>query len=910
MLKVKNVLVEYQRHPIGIDCTNPRFSWELSSEEKNVFQTAYQIEVTDEYGDYTVDSGLVDSDQSTHVIVEDIRLQPMTKYTIKITAWDNYGYQGIAEDYFETGRLDKVWQASWVEPAQIPTVSTLENKEWSLEGVAEDAFDNIERDYEEFQPAQYIRIPFEVKKRLKKVRVYMTAHGVYKLEVNGLVPDDRLFAPENTSYWEMLQYQTYDVSEYLVEGENVFGIIIADGWWTGRLGFMGDSGHYDDKLGLLFEAELTYEDDSKEIVTGERGKSATGPIVFSDLFVGEKYDARLELENWSKPDYDDASWKSVNQVAYSMENLVGQYGEPVRCIKELEPVAVITTPLGESVLDMGQVMAGQLEITLNAPAGITIKLEHSEVLDERGNYYNNIIGVNKEQTDYYITKEGDQTYRPLFSYHGFRYVRITGWPGEMSTKDFKAYVLTTDMDRIGTFETSNEKINQLQSNIWWSQISNTLSIPTDCPQRERAGWTGDIMAYAPTMCFNQRAGAFLTRWMSNVRHDQLENGAIPIIVPYLKGYKEFAINVLGTETSCGWGDAVIQVPLAVYNAYGDLRILTENYEAMTGWMKYMEERAENSHPEEYDEWDITHKERSKYLWNTDFHFGDWLIPSVVLGNPDGTAMNDTAYFTMGIVAPAYYAYSAKSMIDVAEALGKKEDADYYRGLYNRIREAFIAEYVHEDGTLDADFQGIYVICLKNNLVTDEIRPKMVQHLRTMIGKNNGCLDTGFLSVLFLMDVLCDQDSRDLAYSLLYQTNCPSWLYEVEHGATTMWESWGAIGEDGSVSTYSYNHYAFGCVGDWMYRELGGLQSVSAGYKKMRVKPSLDCGLESVHVSEHTLYGEASVSWTIKNEVAEVAVRIPANTTAEIILPGMAVEEIGSGDYTFRCSVREIYAIKA
>jgi alpha-L-rhamnosidase len=405
-----------------------------------------------------------------------------------------------------------------------------------------------------------------------------------------------------------------------------------------------------------------------------------------------------------------------------------------------------------------------------------------------GIYYNNIIGVNKEQTDYYITKEGKQTYRPVFSYHGFRYVRITGWPGKISIDNFRAYVLASDMEIIGDFSTSNSQINQLQHNIYWSQISNTLSIPTDCPQRERAGWTGDIMAYAPTLCFIQRAGAFLTRWMNNVRADQLSDGAIPIIVPYLEGYRLFARNVLGTDTSCGWGDAVIQVPLAVYNAYGDIRILEENYEAMISWMEYIKNRTMHNHPEQYLEWDDERKDRSKYLWNTDFHFGDWLIPSVVMGNPDGTAMNETAYATMGIVAPAYYAYSAKSMIKVAEALGKNDDVEYFRDLHKKISKAFIEEYVHDDGTLDADFQGIYVICLKNNLVSDEIRPKMIAHLRKMIEENNVCLDTGFLSVLFLMDVLCENDSRDVAYSLLYQNKCPSWLYEIEHGATTMWKA--------------------------------------------------------------------------------------------------------------------------
>ncbi len=900
-LTLQNLLIEYQKEPIGLDCRHPRFCWELSSDSKNVKQIAYELTVTDETG-YLAGTGKVASEESIHLTVPILELKPMTVYQVKVTAWDNYGNEADLVGNFETGRLGHPWNTGWVEPDQEPTHCTLYNKEWSVESTSENYFEHVERDYAEFRPAQFIRIPFHIKTGLKKARAYVTAHGLYRLEVNGVRPDDREFTPENTSYRKILQYQTYDITSLLWEERNVFGIILGDGWWTGRLGFMGDSGQFGETIGLLFEAVLTYEDGTTELVTGESGRSTTGPIIFSDIFVGEKYDARKEINGWGDPDFDDSAWKSVNKVTYPMDNLIGQYGESVRPIKVLKPQSVIHSPGGEMILDMGQVMAGQLEFTIDSPAGVTIKLEHSEVLDTKGNFYNNIVGVNKEQTDFYITKEGKQKYRPTFTYHGFRYVRITGWPGEISTDAFTAYVLASNMEVIGSFTTSNPKINQLQSNIWWSQVSNTLSIPTDCPQRERAGWTGDIMAYSPTMCFNQKAGAFLTRWMNNVRADQLDNGAVPIIVPYLEGYQIFARKVLGTDTSCGWGDAVIQVPLAVYKAYGDKRILEENYDAMIGWMKYIKDRATKCHPEGYADWDEEHKARSKYLWNTDFHFGDWLIPSIVLGNPDAVAMNDTAYATMGIVAPAYYAFSAKSMITVAEALGRKEDAKYYRDLLAKISKAFIEEYVHDDGTLDADFQGIYVICLKNSLVPDEVRPKMIKHLREMIKNNRGCLDTGFLSVLFLMDVLCENDCRDVAYRLLYQTKCPSWLYEVEHGATTMWESWGAIGEDGTVSTYSYNHYAFGCVGDWMYRELGGLQAVAPGYKKMRIAPSLDSGLTSVRVSEHTPYGEAVVDWEIKDGTAAVRVTIPANTTAEVELPGEAIQNIGSGIYSFSCQV--------
>ena len=429
-------------------------------------------------------------------------------------------------------------------------------------------------------------------------------------------------------------------------------------------------------------------------------------------------------------------------------------------------------------------------------------------------------------------------------------------------------------------------------------MANTISIPTDCPQRERAGWTGDIMVFAPTLCMNQKADAFLTRWMRNLRADQLDNGAVPNVVPYLKSYRLMAKNGSGFDTSCGWGDAVLHVPLAVYWQYGDKRILEENYESMKSWLSYIQDRAENHHPVDYDTWEEDRKQRSKYLWNTDFHYGDWLVPSMVLGNKDAMAMIKTARATMGYVAPEYYANSAKTLSQIAGYLGKEQDVLYYTQLYDNIKKAFIEEYINEDGKFELDLQGIYIIALNNGLYTDELRPKMVGHLRELIKLNRGCLDTGFLSVAYLMDVLCENNCRDLAYSLLYQNQCPSWLYEVEHGATTMWESWGAIGENGEVSTYSYNHYAFGCIGEWIYRELGGIQVVEPGYKRFRIKPAFDCGLTCAEAKMDTPYGLLKVNWSIGENSNFLQVTVPCNTSAEIVLPQNKTQMVGSGQYTF------------
>lgn len=889
---------EHIKRPIGVETTSPRFSWKLGSIDKSILQQAYSIRIFEKDSSKELFStGRIESDQSIEVVAEGFCPQPMIEYRVAVTVWDNKDRRAEISDYFETGRMGVPFNSSWVEPVQEPTPSSMET-ERDGDHATSDAYENGERDFHEFRPAQYIRIPFQVKKPVRKARVYASAHGLYKLSVNGYIADNREFAPENSAYEKILFYQTYDITPSLSSGENVLGIVLGDGWWVGRVGTTGDCCQYGDTIGLLLDAEVEYTDGSKEVFTGENGVSSVGPIQFSDLFVGEKYDAGKELSGWDKPGFDDSSWLPVIPKEYNKEVLTGQICEPVTPYKVFTPFEIITTPDGDIVLDVGQVLAGNLEITLTCDAGHTIRMEHSEVLDEKGNYYNNILNINKEQTDYYITKDGYQSYRPTFTYHGFRYVKITGWPGVPNINQFKVYVYATEMEDLGYFHTSDERINQLQENIVWSQVSNTISIPTDCPQREKAGWTGDIMAFAPTLCFNRGAAAFLESWMANVRVEQMSQGEIPMIVPYLKAYATFLRDNLDADTSCGWGDAVLLVPRAVYNAYGDKRILEENYDAMKKWLTYIQGRAENVHPKGYESYSEERKERDKYLWSTDFHFGDWLVPSMVLGNPDAMAMNNTAYATMRYVAPAYYAFSAQNMAEIAEILGNTEDARYYFDLYEKIKEAYIAEYVKEDGSMDANLQGIYVITLQMGLVPDDIRPKMVNRLCEMIHENGDKLDTGFLSVLFLMDVLCNNGRSDVAYKILYQTGCPSWLYEVLSGGTTMWESWGAMGEDGTVSTYSYNHYAFGCVGDWMYRYIGGLQMAEPGYKRLHIEPHMDCGLTEATVSQETPYGKAEVSWKLFDSIATVSVTVPANTTADICLEGQEPVTVGSGTYNF------------
>ena len=641
-----------------------------------------------------------------------------------------------------------------------------------------------------------MRVPFTASRPVAAARAYVTAHGIYDLTVNGTRPDDRVLAPEHTPYGAIQLYQTYDITALVSAGGNALGVVLADGWWTGRIGTTGDSCQYGTTLGLLLDVELAYVDGTCERFSAEHGRSHEGPARRADLFVGEAYDARRELGAWDRPGYDDAAWLPVRRVPAAPGALIGQDFEPVRSFEPFSPARILTAPNGDTVLDAGQVVAGVVEIRLSSRAGHVITLEHGETLDADGNFFNGILNDNKDQTDVYTTRDGYQEHRPRFTYHGFRYVRISGWPGEPALENFRIVPYAAAMDDLGDFSTSDERLNQLQSNIRWSQIGNTVSIPTDCPSREKAGWTGDVAVYAPTMCFLRGAHAFLRSWLRSLRAEQLTTGAVPMIVPYLKAYRTFLKDQLGSDTSSGWGDAVILAPLALWRAYGDKRALEENYPAMQAWLTYIEQRARTQHPAGFEGW-----------------------------SPE-----------------------------------------------DRV-------------------------------------PAAVARLVELIEQNGRRLDTGFLSVPFLLDVLCDQGHADVAYRLMFQDRCPSWLYEVDHGATTLWESWGAIAEDGTASSYSYNHYAFGCVGDWLYRRIGGLAAVEAGWRRFRVEPALDCGLARAAVSEETPYGRATVSWEIVGtqgdddpqcgyRTAFVQVDVPPNTRAEIRLPGMPEQTVKSGHHVF------------
>jgi len=928
-ISVYRLRCEYMTDPLGIDIKQPRLSWELQTGRRGTLQTAYQVVVATNPEDLSDDTNLVWdtgkvlSAQSVQCQYTGKPLVSRQRYYWKVRIWDEAdmvtNWSGISS--WEMGLLaSSDWLAKWVEPEQRPASKEEKRKFFELfEGNRKH-----ENDYSRLNPSLLIRKEFAACTGVKKARIYASALGVYSLELNGRKVANRELAPEITAYPKYLQYQTYDITEMLCAGTNTLGSTLADGWYVGRIGLSGESCQYGDKLALLVQIEIDYTDGTKKIIGSDKSFTAsTGPLVYSDIFIGERYDARQEKTGWNLAGYTGNDWGPVNEVEHGFENLVAQYGEPVTVMEVLKPSGIIVTPKGELIIDFGQVVCGRVRLKATGETGTEIVLEHSEVLDEQGNFLMNIMGRNKEQKDYFVLKgEGEEVYEPLFTFHGFRYVKITGYPGEVKLDNFSAVVLYSALETSGNFECSDKRINQLQSNIMWSQKGNMLSIPTDCPQRERSGFTGDIQVYAPTACFNMDMAAFLTRWLRNLKAEQRPDGAVPVMVPYFPAIEELQAG-MGTHTSAGWGDACIIVPWTLYQVYGDKQILEDMYPVMVKWLDYIFQDAAANIPENLTgEMTKERRERQRYLWNTGFHFGDWLIPSLC-DEQDGAMRG--AFATKELVATCFYAYSAELTANIARILSKTGDADYYQDLAGKVRQAFAAEYLGEDGSFPAHFQGIYVLALQMKMVPEAMRDKVLNQLVGLIEKNGYRLDTGFLSVPFLMDVLSENGRRDVANKILYQTQSPSWLYQVEKGATTMWERWEAILPNGKVTGSSFNHYAFGCIGDWLYRMVGGIRLGKEGYRHSVIQPEPDEHLTYAKTRFHSVYGEIAVEWRLNARTMSLAVTIPANTTATVVLPaaklnnvresGMSVEltkgvlaaaetenavtlEVGSGSYQF------------
>lgn len=839
MLEAVNLKCEYLKNPVGMDALKPRFSWVAASDGNDVKQATYRIQVSAEdtlFANPDWDSGTVASDNSVHVVYEGLQLKPRTRYYIRVKISDSKGTC-----------------SSWSEAAFFET-AMLDTKEWKAQYITAEGEDSGKS-----SAGTLMRKSFQVGGTVASARIYATSLGLYEIMLNGKRVGEQYLAPGWTSYSKRLQYQTYDVTALLKTGDNALGAIVGCGWFKGDLVWEKNRNLYGSKTALLAQMHIKYTDGSEQVVVSDHSwKCEQSPILMSEIYHGETYDARLEITGWSDPEFDDMGWKPVSEVEWDKKGLIAQENEPVRKIEEIQPVDVLTTPKGEAVLDFGQNMVGWVRFKVSGPAGSKVILKHAEVLDKEGNFYTANLRQAKQTVEYILKGQGMECYEPHFTFQGFRYVQIVEFPGQAEKDNFTGIVLHSDMERTGDFSCSNEMVNQLQHNIVWGLKGNFVDVPTDCPQRnERLGWTGDAQVFAATACYIMNAAPFFTKWLKDLAVDQLENGGVPFVIP----------NVLdaNSHSSSGWGDAAVICPWTVYVSYGDERILEQQYASMKGWVEYIRSKAENG-----------------LIWNSGFHFGDWLGLDAKEGSCIGATCTD-------MISTAFYAYSTELVAKAARVLHKQDEYEKYNALHGNIVDAFRKEFYTATGRLAVPTQTAHVLALMFHLVDEKDKQRTVDDLVKYIEANNWHLATGFLGTPYLCHVLSSNGRADVAYRLLLQTDYPSWLYPITKGATTIWEHWDSMKPDGtfwSTEMNSFNHYAYGAVGEWLYRVVAGIATDEAkpGYKHSIMRPQPGGGVTWARASLASMYGKISMDWRIENGVMHMEVEIPHNTTASLTLP--------------------------
>src|ERR1017187_10044096 len=837
---VTNLLTENRPDPIGIDAVKPRFSWQLISGTRNELQTAYGIKV-EEAKEIVWSSGKVNSDQSVQIDYAGNALQPGKKYSWRGRVWDNNGKTSSwsKAGFFQMGLLDTTdWKAKWIMP-----------------GYQEDSL----------RASPLFRKQFNAAKKIVSATAYISSHGLYEARINGTRVGEGYLTPGWTSYHKRLQYQVYDVTNLLRNGANVIGVTLGSGWYRGVIGFSNNINIYGKDIALLFQLDIKYSDGSTaSIVSDGSWKFSTGSIVYAEIYNGETIDARKEKVGWLLPGYNDFEWTPAKVADFSLANLIATQNELVKKHKTFKPIKIFTTPKGEQVIDFGQNLVGWVMMKVKGNTGDKITLSHAEVLDKFGNFYTLNLREARAQDTYFLKGGEEESFEPHFTWHGFRYVKVEGYPGELKPEDFTAVALYSDMTPTGTFTSSNPLINQLQHNIQWGQKGNFLDLPTDCPQRdERLGWTGDAQVFSRTASFNMNVNSFFTKWLKDITADQ-QKGVVPFVIP----------NVLGAAiNSAGWADVATIIPWNMYLAYGDKQILENQYGSMKAYVESIRRVAKND------------------LWNSGFHFGDWLFY-----RPDDDNDGRAAVTDKYLIAQCFYAHSTQLLINAAKVLENTEDAGIYTQLLGKIKDAYMKEYVTPNGHLVSGTQTAYVLALNFDMLPDSLRPQAAKRLADNIKSYGNHLTTGFLGTPYLCHVLTRFGYTDMAYKLLLQDTYPSWLYPVKMGATTIWERWDGEKPDSTFETpsmNSFNHYSYGAIGDWMYRKMVGLDTYEdgVGYKHIKIQPHLGGGLTNASANLQTYYGMLSNSWKVEDDTILMDIEIPANTTATIFIPAAKADEV-------------------
>ncbi len=891
IIQIYDLRVEGLTEPTGLGVACPRFSWKTKADTANWKQQAYQIRAISERKDLgsndslVWDSEKVNSEQSIHVPWGGEPLQSEQTVFWQIRVWDTAGNV-----------------SDWSQPGMFQ-LALLSGKNWRAHWITV----GYEEDLAKPKPATYYRREFSTKPALniRSATAHVSARGLYELHLNGNKISNDHFTPGWTSYQHRLQFQSYDVTDALVTGKNCISSIVGDGWFRSPFTWQIRRNLYGEKTALICQLHIEYGDGSEDwVLSNTEWKCSTGPILKSEIYDGETYDAREEISGWNQTDMDDSAWQACALAKdQKLENLIPSCSEPVRCTKTLSPQKIFTTPKGETVLDFGQNLVGWVSFKLRANAGDRIVIDHAEVLDQEGNFNTENLRQAKQRIHYTFKGHAEgECYHPHFTFMGFRYIRISEFPHEIPLSAFEAQVLHTDMQLTGEFSCSDSRINQLQSNIQWGMRGNFLDVPTDCPQRdERMGWTGDAQVFTPTACFNANVLPFFKKWLKDLSVDQRKDGSVPWVVPNVVGSDGGGTGWSDGFGSTAWADAATIIPWELYKKFGDISVLEDQYESMKAWVDYM-----------------VHHSKERFIFDHGFHFGDWLSFAEYM-NYDYAAPDygfAGAHTDKDLIATAYFYWSTNILSQTADILNQTEDSRYYASLLPHIQDAFEKEFVTETGRLSSNTQTAYAISLHSKILPKRYRESALRRLEQDIHRL-GHLTTGFVGTPILNNTLSENGCSEAAYRLLFNDRYPSWLFPISRGATTIWERWDGIKPDGSFQTVgmnSFNHYAYGSVGDWLYSYVAGLQADihQPGFKHFSVRPCLSPMLDWVDLKFESPYGPIRIHWELVKNCFQLEVEVPPNTTASINVPNKRqqgdstfsipvsyeIHQIGSGKHTY------------
>ncbi|MBY0116900.1 family 78 glycoside hydrolase catalytic domain [Paenibacillus sp. FSL H8-0317] len=831
-MNITHMKTNHITNPLGFAVTKPTFSYTVTDTTATT-QIAAQVEIAldESFTELVFDSGITE-DIDSLAYSPDLELAARTRYFWRVRLWNELGEKATSETaWFETAKQDEPWTAKWITPELEPTIHPVLQK------------------------------TFEVKGPIAKARAYICGLGVYELELNGVKAGDEYLAPHYNAYHKWLQYQTYDITDLLQEGSNAIDVRLGNGWYKGRFGFEGDTtaNLYGDHFALLSELVITYTDGTEVVVPSDLSWHATrSNVVDGNIYDGEIYDATLDV----------TEIYPVRESEMGYELLQARKSLPVVIKETLKPIEILTTPAGETVIDMGQNMVGWLQFRTTAPSGTVIHLQYGEVL-QKGNFYRE--NLRSAKAEYIYTANGEEAIvRPYFTFYGFRYVKVEGWAGELDLNDFTGCVVYSDMERTGYLETSHAGVNRLFENALWGQKGNFLDTPTDCPQRdERMGWTGDAQVFSGTANYNMDTYAFFNKYGYDLWMEQEDrNGMVPMVIP---------VGRVQGGGSSAWGDAATIIPWNTYLHSGDPSILEQQFDSMKTWVDYIKRSDDES--------------GSTRLWAIGFHFGDWLALD---GDDPNSPMGGTDNY---FIASAYYAYSSDIVAKAAKVLGHHDLAASYDQLAQEVRAAIVKEYFTANGRLAVDTQTAYAIALYMDLVPEQHKARIAEAIRLRVRKDQNHLRTGFVGTPYLNRVLSAYGSNDIAYTLLLNDDYPSWLYAVNMGATTIWERWNSILPDGTISENgmnSLNHYAYGAVVEWMYRHMAGINPVEdrPGFRHALLAPMPDFRIQWTKGRIDTAAGTYCSEWRF-DEAGKLylSFSVPFNATATIKLPRAVVDQV-------------------